>query len=134
MWKAALAGAVALVAVGVLPVSAQDSAATSQASSAAKAAADEARIASVKASLRLRADQERYWPRVASAIRAYTNRPRPSGEGGQASLQRAATKALYAQRVVSAAAPLIKALDPEQRQTAMGFIRALGFGHLASTL
>jgi hypothetical protein len=131
MWKAALAGALALVAAGVMPVSAQEHLAN-PAMNDAKSAAVEARIAGVKASLRLRADQERYWPRIASAIRAYANRPRPNGDSSEGALKRAATKALYAQRIASAAAPLMKVLDSEQRQVAVGLIQALGFGHLAA--
>lgn len=133
MLKTALAGALALVAIGTSPASAQDTdTATQQMVSRSAAAFVEGRIASAKAMLRLRTDQERYWPRIASAIRAYAN---AAGGGQQPSaIKAAAAQAIHAHRIVAAAAPLVKVLDADQRQTALALIRSIGFGHLAATM
>jgi hypothetical protein len=113
MWKAALAGALALVAVSVMPASADPV---------------EGQIAQAKASLNLTPQQARHWPRVAAAVRAVAR------QASQASTASAATHATGARRVLAAAVPLIRTLSPEQRQTALSLVRAMGYGHVASRL
>jgi hypothetical protein len=121
MIKLALAGALALAAVGVLPASADPQRISSQV--AAGAALTESHIAQAKAALRLTPAQERHWPRVAAALRAFARQ----GNG-------AASQINGARRVISAARPLLRSLDAEQKQAAMMMVRSLGFGHLASAL
>jgi hypothetical protein len=134
MWKAALAGAIALAAAGSLPASAAEKATRSTpAASAHVDPAVEAKIAQAKAALRLRPDQERHWPRVAAAIREWANQPAADAPASDF-IERAKSRAVNAQRVVSAALPLMRTLDPGQKQTALMLVRAMGFGHLAAAL
>ena len=44
------------------------------------------------------------------------------------------SQAAGARRVLSAAMPLIRTLNAEQKQTALSMVRAMGYGHLASRL
>jgi hypothetical protein len=142
MWKEALAGAMVLAAAGVSPASAGERTTTTVPAASAHAdAAVEAKIARAKAALRLRPDQERYWPRVAAAIREWANQPAADTTGGFGFIRRArsnmavlSARARSAKHVVSAALPLTRTLDPDQKQTAMMMIRALGFGHLAAAM
>jgi hypothetical protein len=140
MWKAALAGAIALVAAGVLPASAQEPARATTVASSHSDSAVEAKIAQAKSALRLRPDQERHWPRIAAAIRVWASRTAASDEGAdfiQRARQRASAisaRAAGAKRVMSAAMPLIRTLDPEQKQTAMMMVRAMGFSSLAAAM
>jgi hypothetical protein len=138
MWKAALAGALALAAVGVLPASAQE---FGHAGSAAHsgAAMSEAQIAQAKAALRLTPSQERHWPRVAAALRALSRMRASGDDGDNGFVQRmrgraaaVASQAAGARRVMAAAMPLVRTLNAEQKETAAGLVRAAGFGHLAS--
>jgi hypothetical protein len=140
MWKAALAGAIALAAVGVLPASAGENVTGNSNAAHSSNDAVEWKIANAKSALRLRPDQERHWGRVAAAIRDWAGQSARQSNGyglveqarsGAAAL---ASQARGAKRVVVAAAPLMRTLDAEQRQTALGMVRALGFGHLAAAL
>jgi hypothetical protein len=119
MIKAALASALLFVAVSVTPGLAD----TVQTKTTSALVLTESHIAQAKAALRLTPEQERHWPRVASALRSFARQ----GNGATAQLS-------GARRVISAAAPLLRSLDSEQRQTALLMVRSLGFGHLASAL
>jgi hypothetical protein len=124
MWKSALAGALAFVAVGIasLPSSAQG--------------LSEGHIAQARAALNLTPEQARHWPRVAAALRAFNRQTSvqvadASEEGGwKAKAAGLASKAAAARRVMAAAGPLLKTLSPEQRSTAMAMVRSAGYGHL----
>ena len=136
MLKAALAGALALVAVGIAPALADG-----PYGDAAGVSISEGQIVQAKAALRLTPDQERHWPRVAAALRALSRQMgRPSSDDDgfvqnvRASAAAAAAKANGARRVLAAAMPLIRTLDAEQKQTARSMVRSLGYGHLASRL
>ncbi|MBN8919910.1 MAG: Spy/CpxP family protein refolding chaperone [Rhizobiales bacterium] len=106
----------------------------------------EARLAQAKAALQLRPDQERHWPRIAAAVRNWASQARQrldedsvyenSGymERARAGAARVASKAVGAQRVLSAAMPLFRTLDADQKQTANALAQSLGLGHLASAL
>lgn len=139
MWKSALAGALALVAAGIVPASAGERAATTV--SGLSNGAIESRIAQAKAALNLRPNQERHWPRVAAAVRAWAAQAQSGDDAGHEFLQHAkgraadlAARALGAKRVIVAAAPLMRTLDADQKQTALMLVQALGFGHLAAAL
>jgi len=119
MIRAALASALMLAAVGGMPVSAEPI----QARSEQKLVLTESHIAQAKAALQLTPEQERHWPRVASALRSFSRQ----GGGAVAQLN-------GARKVIAAAGPLLRSLDPYQRQTAMSMVRSLGFGHLMSAL
>ena len=123
MIKSTLAGALLLAAVGAAPALAQ----TVQTSAGAYAIVlTESHIAQAKAALRLTSEQERHWPRVAAALRAFSRQ-----SGAASSL---ASQLANARRVISAAGPLVRSLNSEQRQTALSMVRSMGFGHLASAL
>jgi hypothetical protein len=139
MRKAALAGAIAFAATVALPASAQESARAAPTVSAQVNAAIEAKIAEAKAALRLRPDQERHWPRIAAAIRRWANQGANESEGNgfiQPARRAAAVsaRAAGAKRVMSAAMPLIRTLDAEQKQTALMLVQAIGLGSLAAAL
>jgi hypothetical protein len=130
MVKAAFVGIVALVAVGIMPVSADG-------------LVSEGQIAQAKAALRLTPAQERHWPRVAAALRSL-NRQALRAESNadseddgivkkvRARASSVVSQAAGARRVMAAAAPLIRTLDSEQKQIAASMASSMGFGHLAS--
>ncbi|HET9903503.1 MAG TPA: hypothetical protein VFQ27_07380 [Xanthobacteraceae bacterium] len=135
MWKAALAGLIALAAAGMVPASAEDFGAPAAATAQADPAV-EAKIARAKAALRLRPDQERHWPAVAAAIREWAYRPVAAEESFVRSARRRAAdwagRANRARKVLIAAMPLMRTLDAEQKRTAAMLARALGFESIAA--
>jgi hypothetical protein len=138
MLKAALAGALVLAAVGVMPASADPMENTGGLHRGGQSAGiSESQIAQAKAALRLKPEQERHWPRVAAALRAVARvaaRAEADESGFVQRVRGRATQAAGARRVMAAAMPLIRSLDAEQKQTAMSMVRAAGFGSLASRL
>jgi LTXXQ motif family protein len=131
MWKAALAGAIALAAIGTTSVSAEPYGSHGAASS---------QIAQVKSMLRLTPAQERYWPPVEAALRGLA-RQASSEQASDGYVQRArarvssiAANAAGVQRVLAAARPLIRVLDAEQRQTVHALASSYGVSNLASAL
>jgi hypothetical protein len=119
MLKAALVGAMALATVGTLPALAIDSANESAQVQTASAgfAVTSGHIARLKAALNLTPAQERHWGAVESALRALVR-----------------VDAAGLKRLLAAAQPLIRTLDPEQKQQAVTLARALGIGNLAWAL
>ncbi|MGE3986444.1 Spy/CpxP family protein refolding chaperone [Pseudorhodoplanes sp.] len=136
MWKAFLAGLFVLAFSGSVATS-------------VPALADggrlEAGIARFKAALRLTPAQERHWPRVEAALRSI------AGEGDRQQVAdasgnpgffrrvgaRATEMAMSAssmRRLVSAAQPLVRSLDENQKREAITLARAMGFGSLAARL
>jgi len=147
MWKAALVGALALTATGSF-VSAQELADKSsqagqrytlQSQGNGGQAEVESKIAHAKASLRLTADQEKHWPRVEVALRdvaARKNNVEEASAGGfvQKMSARAGEMVLNAtsiKRLVSAAQPLIKSLDENQKRQALTMARSMGLASVA---
>ena len=98
----------------------------------------ESGLARFKAALRLTPDQERHWPRVEAALRSISrDRDAETAEAGMFTRigHRAADLALSAvaiKRLVSAAQPLMKTLDDEQKSKAMTLARSMGFGSVAA--
>jgi hypothetical protein len=141
MWKAALTGVIALVISGSTGAFAQSP--TVQASYRAQAQASgelESGLARFKAALRLTPEQEKHWPRVESALREVVRNTDGAGEGDQRGMlrrigSRATEMALSAaamKRLISAAQPLMKALDEDQKSKAIQLARAMGFGSVAA--
>lgn len=139
MWKAALTGVIALVISGSTGAFAQTP--TIQASYRTQSAASgelESGIARFKAALRLTPDQERHWPRVESALRDIARKPDQADEqrgmlrriGSRATEMMLSASAV--KRLVSAAQPLMKTLDQDQKSKAMQIARAMGFGSVAA--
>lgn len=144
MWKAALVGALALTATGSF-ASAQELAANSSPAGQRYTLQShgngevESKIARAKASLRLTSDQERHWPRVEVALRDAAQRKnnveeasaggfvqKMSARAGEIVLNAASIK-----RLVSAAQPLIKSLDEDQKRRALTMARSMGLGSVA---
>lgn len=140
MWKAALTGVVALVISGSTGAFAQTP--TIQASYRTQPAASgelESGIARFKAALRLTPDQEKHWPRVESALRDIARKPDQAEAEQRGILRRIGSRATEmvlsasaVKRLVSAAQPLMKTLDHEQKSKAMQIARAMGFGSVAA--
>jgi zinc resistance-associated protein len=145
MWKAALVGALALTTMGSF-VSAQDLANNSAQGGqrytlqSAGNGEVESKIAQAKATLRLTPEQERHWPRVEVALRevsARKNNVEEASAGGfvQKMSARAGEFVLSAsavKRLVSAAQPLIKSLDEDQKRSALSMARSMGLASVAA--
>jgi hypothetical protein len=140
MWKAALAGAVAL-ATGMTSLAAADTLEAPQvqfSQGAGGPAIKEAHIERLRTALSLKPEQQRHWGPVAAALRALARQQNKAASGngfvsrmGERATGAAAT-AIYLRRLASAAAPLIRVLDETQKQRAMSFVSSSGFGHLAA--
>jgi len=123
----AIALVVATLAVAVsAPVSAQENANFSGGEMTAPAkkistfqmAMSEVAILRYRASLKLRAEQQKYWPAVASALRVLAREPQ---------VNEAAVR-----RFAPAASALFASLDDNQKQTAMGLVQRAGLTQYAS--
>ena len=141
MWKAALVGALALTMTGSF-VSAQELASNSGQRYTLQSQGNgevESKIAHAKASLRLTPEQEKHWPRVEVALRdvaARKNNVEEASAGGfvQKMSARAGEIVLNAasiKRLVSAAQPLIKSLDENQKRQALTMARSMGLASVA---
>lgn len=123
----AIAVVVATLAVAVsAPVSAQENVNYSGAEMAApekkistfQMAMSEVAILRYRASLKLRAEQQKYWPAVANALRILAREPQ---------VNEAAVR-----RFAPAASALFASLDENQKQTAMGLVQRAGLTQYAS--
>lgn len=134
MWKAFVAGLVVLALSAPIATSVPAAADSSQL---------EAGIARFKSALRLTPAQERHWPRVEAALRAMAqegDRQQVADASGNPGFfrrvgTRAAEMAMSAasmRKLVSAAQPLVKSLDEDQKREAISLARAMGFGSLAA--
>lgn len=86
--------------------------------SALRIAMSEVAILRYRAALKLKAEQEKYWPAVASALRALAREP---------NVDEAAMR-----RFAPAVQPLLVSLDESQKQVAMGFVQKAGLTQYAS--
>jgi len=154
MWKAVIAGTAALAIAGSSFVLAQQPPAEPAAPGAAQqddsarrwrpsaedlAALVDARVAALKAGLKLTADQERHWPAVETAIRDFTNerfarvqarRDAPRSSDPVERLRRRADEmgstATALKRLADAADPLYKSLDDGQKRRFAMLARSMG--------
>jgi hypothetical protein len=128
MWKAALAGAVALATIGSVSVS-HDGIGIAPAA-AQDVVVSEAQIAQLRNTLRLTAQQEHHWRPVEARLRSLARQREASADGGI--VQRVRSSAGYAltavalQRLKSAAQPLIRALNDEQKQAGLSALQSMG--------
>jgi hypothetical protein len=142
MWKAAFAGIFMLLIAGPTGVFAepQTTPAAYRVASQALPGELDSGIARFKAALRLTPEQERHWPRVESALRGIARNADQNADGGTRGMlrrigSRATEMVLSAaaiKRLVSAAQPLMKTLDDEQKGKALQLARAMGFGGVAA--
>ena len=141
MWKAALAGALALVTVGASSVRAQEG---NQSGGEIRQAAQSLitltrnDIGRFKAALKLTAEQEQYWPAVSAALsELMSEQSTVAQDTGLVARVRnkVASIALTAsavKRIGYAALPLIKSLDEHQKRDAARLVNNMGMGHLAA--
>jgi hypothetical protein len=83
-----------------------------------RSAISEVAILRYRAALKLKADQEKYWPAVANALRALSREPQ---------VTEAAVR-----RVAPQVQPLLNSLDDQQRQVAMGIAQRAGLMQYAA--
>jgi aminopeptidase N len=121
MRKLMLAGAVALVALGSPAVLAAD--ATDGGQTASGFVVTDGQIAQFKTVLKLSADQERYWVPIEATLHDIARRQNTAA---------ATLDVTSLRRLISAAMPLFRRLDAEQKRDAMALARALGISSLAS--
>ena len=142
MWKAAVVGAMALTTGMISSAVAETLDAPQlhqeQAASQSGPVIREAHIARLRSVLNLKPEQQRYWGPVEAALRALSRQQarEASGAGLMQRMSDRATSvagtAVQLRRLASAAAPLIRALDDSQKQSAMSFAHSSGFSHLAA--
>ena len=129
MWKAALVGAVALATAATslttTAVRAEESEYLQRQHLQTGAFLSNTQIGRYKAALRLNAEQERYWPAVAAALRNVRVGNR---------VVAVAANALGLRQLVTAARPLFERLDDSQKQVAMRLVEQLGFGAFVAAL
>jgi len=124
LWKAVLAGVIALAAVG--PASATKFRPTHVGS-----VLTDGQIHRMKATLRLTRMQEQYWPPIEAALREMArelSRKSASEESSAAAIDQAKV-----QRLASVAYPLLATLDESQKRNAMALARAMGLGSLVAS-
>jgi hypothetical protein len=142
MMKAAVVGVFALTAGMISPAVAEvlDAPQLQQEQAAGQSGPliREAHIARLRTVLNLKPEQQRYWAPVEAALRALARqqvREMASAGPVQGMSERAtsvAGTAMQLRRLAAAAAPLIKVLDEEQKNSAVSYVHSAGFGHLAS--
>jgi zinc resistance-associated protein len=130
MLKMMRAGVIALAMIG-------SSALVAQASDTARPASGlvitDGQIAQFKAMLNLTPAQERYWAPVEATLRELARRQsQQNGTGFIARLTSVSLDAAGMRRLASAALPLIKSLDEDQKRQAMHVARAMGFASVAA--
>jgi hypothetical protein len=135
MWKAALAGAIALAFGTISTASAEPErtgAVPTEVSAQSGPLVTESHIAGLKSALRLTPEQRVHWAPVESALRALARQQRRDvGSGFVERMKDRASSvagtAVQLRRLASAARPLIRSLSDEQKSSAMGVIRRHGF-------
>lgn len=120
MLRAALAGVFLFVAASFVPAVAGE--------------VSEGQIAQAKAVLSLSPEQERHWPRVASAIRSFSRDSARVENGEAGKVEKIKHQMVGAKRVLAAAMPLIKTMTAEQKQRAASIVRMMGYSHIAAKL
>ncbi len=133
------AGAVALAIMGLFAAipAAQAGERAGFGTERVAAAIDVGRIKNV---LRLRPDQQAYWPAVESALRDIAQRQARDGE--EAGLVRRISRKVVSivldsaaiQRLAAAARPLIATLDADQMRAARGLCEEMGLGPVVAAL
>jgi hypothetical protein len=110
----------ALLVLFGTPVAAQEALNSAPAPrvSAWRVAISEVAIARYRLALKLTAEQEKYWPAVANALRHLARLPE---------INEAAVR-----RVAPSVSPLLSRLDDHQKQVAMNLVSSSGLGQYAS--
>jgi len=130
MWKAALAGAIALVMIGPLSVT-QHGVVIISSAAAQDIVIREGDIARLKSALKLTPEQEAHWRPVEVALHAYTRQQYRLASadgyfGGDYGVTAYTLSAVMLQKVKLAAGPLIKMLSEEQKQAGASVLQSMG--------
>jgi transcriptional regulatory protein LevR len=136
MWKAALAGVVALATVGSLSIS-NDGVGIGKAA-AQNIIITEGHIARLKNVLKLTSAQERHWRPVEASLRAlmHSHGQQEASVDAQVVQRVRARIASYTldavalQRLAAVAQPLIDSLDEDQKQNGLMVIQSMGIASL----
>jgi transcriptional regulatory protein LevR len=136
MWKAALAGVVALATVGSLSIS-NDGVGIAKAT-AQNIIITEGHIARLKNVLKLTSAQEHHWRPVEASLRALMHSHGQQEASADAHLvQRIRARissytldAVALQRLAAVAQPLIDSLDEDQKQNGLMVIQSMGIASL----
>jgi len=132
MRKAMLAGTMALALMGSSALVAQ---AADMSQPAAGLVITEGQIAQFKANLKLTPAQERHWAPVEATLREMARRQaqQSASNGFVARLKAVTLNAAGLRRLTSAALPLLKSLDEDQKRHAMHVARAMGLSSVAAS-
>lgn len=138
MKRTLCAGAVALAVTGFVPALSAAHA-SERAAFGAEQGATSIDIGRIKRVLRLRAEQERYWPAVEAALRNLARRQVPGEPGGivhriSRRVVAVVLDSAAVQRLAVAARPLISALDADQMRAAHGLAQEMGLGPVVAAL
>jgi hypothetical protein len=135
MWKTALAGVAALAITGSTLARAEVLQRSSHAAQSQdqNSALTHAKIAQFRALLKLRSDQEQYWPAVARVLHAMVRQT--SGRAPAGLVQRLGARAhnlasdvASLRQLATVAKPLVRSMDDEQKFAALQFVNAMGYG------
>jgi zinc resistance-associated protein len=139
MWKAGLAGVVALVIGSSVAFAGggESEFGSSQAVAKSGAVMSLGQVSRLKVVLKLNAAQERLWPAIERAFHEISQAQESAGSQGlvQGVKSRAVSiglNALALRRLASAAYPLIRTLDEDQKQSALAFARSAGLHSVAA--
>ena len=139
MWKAGLAGIVALVIGSSVAFADGGEGDFSRSQMVAKSGAvmSLAQVARLKSVLKLTPAQEQLWPAIERAFHEISQAQETASSQGfvQGVKNRAASvglNALALRRLAAAAYPLIRTLDEEQKQSALAFARSAGLHSVAA--
>jgi hypothetical protein len=139
MWKAGLAAVVALVvgSSAAFAGSGETDFGRNQMVAKSEAVMSFAHVARLKAVLKLTAAQEQLWPVIERTFYEISQAQEAGSSQGfvQGVKHRAASVALNAlalRRLASAAYPLLRTLDEEQKQSGLTFARSVGLHSVAA--
>ena len=139
MWKAGLAGLVALVMGSSVAFADGGEGDFSRSQVVAKSGTvmSLAQVARLKSVLKLTPAQEQLWPAIERAFHEISQAQETASSQGfvQGVKNRAASvglNALALRRLAAAAYPLIRTLDEEQKQSALAFARSAGLHSVAA--
>ena len=139
MWKAALVGTFALVMAssGTFADSRETDLSPNRAMAKSESAMSFGQVTRLKSVLKLTAAQEQLWPAVEQAFREISQAQEGGASQGlvQGIKHRAAAIGLNAialRRLATAAYPLIRTLNEEQKQSGLAFARSAGLESVAA--
>jgi hypothetical protein len=138
MWKAGLVGVIALVTIGSsFALAGSSDADFNRPVAKSEAMMSFGQVSRLKAVLKLTQAQEQFWPAVEQAFREISQAQEGSVSQGlvQGIKQRAAAiglNALALRRLATAAYPLIRTLNEEQKQSGLTFARSVGLESVAA--